>query len=103
MNIHVLGVEKEVDMAQVYVELGYLLPHTQINLLFVGNEISPKIDGKVLSLNNVTIKFVQGVYPQDIGRCLPSRYWEVSTARLDYWFYCCAGHVPDMGDSNETS
>ncbi|XP_064623923.1 zinc finger MYND domain-containing protein 15-like [Lineus longissimus] len=53
--IHVIGVEKEVDLIPAFFELGILMPDTSIEIHMVGVELSKKCDGRERTKDNVKI------------------------------------------------
>ncbi|KAK6179905.1 hypothetical protein SNE40_012155 [Patella caerulea] len=67
MTIHIVGVEKEVEMLMVFQELGYLIPSIKFDIHMVGIEIMSSLDGKREVYNNVSITVHQKPYHQYKG------------------------------------
>lgn len=66
LQIHLIGVQMEVDLLPTFRELGYLLESVWpggLSITMVGNELSQEIDTKKINLtDNLSILFIVGKY-----------------------------------------
>ncbi|KAK3097788.1 hypothetical protein FSP39_013196 [Pinctada imbricata] len=62
IDIHIIGVEKEVMLMSVFQELGNLLPENLINITMYGRNFPKKLNGEARMFGNVCVQVCRKLY-----------------------------------------
>ncbi|KER21135.1 hypothetical protein T265_15159 [Opisthorchis viverrini] len=73
LTIHVVGVEHELSMLPVFLELAYLLnPDLRVRLFFIGTDFSPAVDRHIFNLSSrLSVSVCSSTYHEFIRDSLP--------------------------------